>query len=364
MKRSFILIGFLIVMSLCSSCRTENKLDPAYLQAKEKEKEEEVQVDSLPTINLKRTYIKSGAVLSRIRNQYNYGEKDSPAHRAITTLNRKEFRFFHVGDTIVEPDQIYPELKYYSIFPTAYPAAKHIPKLVVVSAKYQCYGCYENGKIVYFAAANTGKESSQTYPGRYYINWKDKDHRSSIDNGWRMPYTVNFHLRAGNAFHQFAMQGRPKSHSCVREFMQDAKWIYSWSDRAKLGIDSVTKCMVATKPGTMVLIIDAFDYTRKRFGPWLDIKSNKSVNLPMPEDPDNFEWPFIPIKQLVGGAAGLPGGYDRYKYAEDSLRARGFLRPDVTITSAAASKRHKYYRRRPKPAPVAEQPQTPSTLTN
>ena len=346
MRNAVLLIGMFLIVSVFTSCRSENKVDPERLKqiTEEEKEEEEVEVDSLPEVKFKRVYINSAKELSRLREQYSFADKDAPAHRAITTINRKEFRFFQVGDTIVEPDQIYGELKYYSIFPTYYKEARHIPKLVVVSAKYQCYACYEKGVIVYYAAANTGKESSQTYPGRYNINWKHKDHCSSIDDGWRMPYTVNFHLRAGNAFHQYSMQGRPRSHSCVRQFMQDAKWIFYWTDRGRLAVDSVTKCLYATRLGTMVLIIDAFDYARKRFGPWLDITDNKSVYLPMPEDPENYEWPFIPIKQLVGGAVGLPGGYDRYKYAEDTLRARGILRPEVVITSAAQTRRQKKIR--------------------
>lgn len=283
--------------------------------------------DSLPTINFKRFHIKDSVALSKIRSEYNFGEVLSAPHRAIVTLNRKEFRFFRIGDTIVTPERISNKITDYSIFPPCYPDGRNIPKLVFISNKYQCYACYENGKLVRFAAANTGSEKSQTYPGRYSMNWKKRIHHSSLDSHWVMPYTINFHFEAGNAFHQFTMPGRPVSHSCVRQFASDAEWLYNWGDRARWDTAGVK-----TKVGTTVIILDAFDFSRKKFGPWLDLTSNKAVQIQLPKDPMNYELALIPICQIPPGASATLGDMTRYINAEDTLRARGVIRPNVVLT--------------------------------
>ncbi len=283
--------------------------------------------DSLETMKFQKYIIADENDLQSIKNEYDYSNKSSFKNKLIRVLNRKDFRFFRVGDTIVRPDRITNNILDYSIFPSCYREAKDIPKLIVISNKYQCYACYENGKLVQFAAANTGKERTQTYPGKYYTNWKKKNHRSSIDSNWRLPFNVNFHLQAGNAFHQFTMPGRPVSHSCVRQFMSDAEWLFNWVEKAKF--DTNRRII---QQGTLVIIIDVFDFNRKKFGPWLDIADNKSANIILPKDPNNYEEPFIPLSQIPAGARGSLKNKERYINAVDSLVARGYLRPDVKVT--------------------------------
>ena len=293
--------------------------------------------DTLPTMVFRKIFVSDSNVLAVIRNDYKYSDPESAEHKILTTLNRKEFRFIRINDTIVVPGIVSDNITDYSLFPACYPEARHLPKIVVVSNKYQCYACYEDGKLIHYAAVNTGSEKSQTYPGRYYMTWKQLDHRSSLDSNWHMPYTINFHLQAGNAFHQFTMPGRPVSHSCIRQFRRDAKWLYEWSDRAKFDT-----CRNVIRNGTMVLVLDAFDFGRKRFGPWLDLMSNKEAEIQLPANPENYELPFIPIEQIPRGARErLPGGYERYKYAEDTLRARGIIRSHVQISHSFNRNEHR-----------------------
>jgi lipoprotein-anchoring transpeptidase ErfK/SrfK len=124
----------------------------------------------------------------------------------------------------------------------------------------QSYACYEYGKLVRFAAANTGKERTPTFPGRYSMVWKQRLRISSLDETWEMPFTFNIHNEAGSAFHQFAMPGRPVSHSCIRQFLDDAEWLYNWGDKA---IRDSTGWIPHS--GTTVIIIDYFDFNRKRY---------------------------------------------------------------------------------------------------
>ncbi|TAE21375.1 MAG: hypothetical protein EAZ92_17015, partial [Candidatus Kapaibacterium sp.] len=176
-------------------------------------------LDSVPNITFTQRVISSRTMQDSIKRVF---AKDSSmiAYRALTTINRKNTRYFRVGDTIVFPSMISSDLRLYSLFPHRFPWIDSFPKVIFVSNKYQCYACYEKGRLVRFAACNTGREKKPTFPGRYTLNWRDKLRRSSLDTSWILPHTWNFHLFAGSAFHEFDMPGRPVSHSCVRQFAE------------------------------------------------------------------------------------------------------------------------------------------------
>mgnify|MGYP002350030326 CR=1 FL=1 len=288
----------------------------------------EIVEDKFPKINYKLFHISSKSVYDSIRNEYAH-QKDNPyPHKILITLNRKEFGFIRIGDKIIVPDTIVNDLKAYSIFPQEYPGAKDIPKIIMVSNKYQCYGCYEFGKLVRFAAANTGKERTPTYPGRYGLVWKDRLRKSSLDSNWVLPFTWNFHAQAGSAFHKFVMPGRPVSHSCIRQFLTDAEWLYNWGE----GIKKDSTGRWTQLSGTPVIIIDIFDFSRKSGGPWLELTSNKDSILQLPEKPMEVEEALIPIIQIPKESRGSLINRSRYLYAEDTLRARGVIRPNVKLT--------------------------------
>lgn len=251
--------------------------------------------------------------------------------KILATLNRKQYGYNRRADSIVVPSTIVEDLRAYSVFPQYYPAGREIPKIVFISNKYQCYACYENGELVRFAACNTGTERKPTLPGRYACNWKQEMRISSLNENWKLPFTVNFHLYAGNAFHQFDMPGRPVSHSCVRQFMDDAKWMFKWAQVGKLN--------AAKRPtaftGTPVIILDMFDFTRPRGGPWRDIESNKVKDLvQLPENPMEVPEALIPISQIPKDArGGLPNRKD-YLTADSVLKARGIIRSTVRLSES------------------------------
>lgn len=283
---------------------------------------------SFPEIRYSRLHIATRAVLDSVRRKY--GKRDSStraAWRALTTLNRKELGYIRVGDTIVVPDNVVEDLRAYSVFPQQYPGAASLPKLIMISNAMQSYACYEYGQLVRFAAANTGTESKATFPGRYALNWKDRLRISSLNDNWKLPFTWNFHKWAGNAFHQFDMPGRPVSHSCVRQFMEDAEWLFHWGSGWKL--DSNGNAIPMS--GTPVVIIDMFDFTRKKGGPWLELTSNRDGIVALPADPMKVEEALIPISQVPAAVRGGLPNRDRYKYAEDTLRARGVIRPEARL---------------------------------
>ncbi len=283
--------------------------------------------DTFPLINYKRIYIENYKKLKEIRTKYAYKPKNLAAHKAFTTLNRKELRYVRVKDTVIVPDSIIADMRAYSVFPPYYPGAADIPKIIMVSNAYLSYACYEYGRIVRFAAVNTGKERTPSYPGRYALVWKEKDRRSSLDSSWHMPYTWNFHAAAGSAFHKFSMPGKPASHSCIRQFLSDAKWLYYWGSGVKF--DSNRKQIPMS--GTPVIIIDIFDFSRKKYGPWLDLANNKAVWLDLPAKPMEVEEALIPYSQIPEASRWGLRNKERFIHAEDTLRARGIIRPGVKL---------------------------------
>jgi len=268
--------------------------------------------------------------LQKIKNEYQLIDtipEQKIKYRAFTTLNRKELRFIRINDTILIPSKISEDLRTYSVFPLIYCEASHLEKLIVVSNVYQAYACYENGILVRFAAANTGKESTPTYPGRYSLVWRQRLRISSLDSTWELPFTFNFHQYAGNAFHQFEMPGRPVSHSCVRQFMDDAEWLYKWGKRAKLD----TNKRFITNSGTPVIMLGMFDYDRKRGGVWIDETSNKKFPIELKGNPLEIEEALIPISQIPKTSRGVLPNKKRYLEAESILRERGIIREKVNL---------------------------------
>ncbi len=279
------------------------------------------------TVSYLTTVIEDKAHLRQLKSDWKWLKDDPIPNKIFITLNRKEMKYLRVGDTIVVPDSVIHDVRAYSIFPQYYTNAESVEKLIVVSNKYQCYACYENGELVRFAACNSGKERTPTFPGRYALTWKELERRSSLDSNWVMPYTWNFHPYAGNAFHQFAMPGRPVSHSCVRQFLSDAKWLYSWGEREQRD----TARQPIPYSGTPVIILDVFDFTRKKFGPWLDISNNFFRIDSLPSAPMLVEEALIPYCQIPLSSRWRFAGNKTFLYAEDTLRARGIIREGVKL---------------------------------
>ncbi|MFZ9760241.1 MAG: L,D-transpeptidase [Candidatus Kapaibacteriota bacterium] len=282
-------------------------------------------------ITYRKTVIANGKHLDSIRRAYRKIDTiQNIAYRAFITVNRKDLHYFRVGDTVMIPSMLSPNLTDYSIFPAEYHAVDSIPKIIMVSNAWQSYACYEYGKLVRFAACNTGEERKATFPGKYSLNWRHILRRSSLNSSWILPYTWNFHLHAGSAFHQFDMPGRPVSHSCIRQFRDDARWLFYWGEGAKR--DTLKRRYIPFS-GTTVIILDMFDFTRKKGGPWWDITDN-SFKITLPEDPLATEEAWIPISQVPSSARGGLPNKERYVSAEDTLRARGIIRDGVKLRAS------------------------------
>jgi hypothetical protein len=285
-------------------------------------------IAALPLVQYYRVALDSRERLDSVRKHFGKKPSTMLAYRVFTTINRKDIHFFRLGDTALFPSVFHEDLRVYSVFPPLYPGADTLKKLIVISNAYQAYACYEYGKLTRFAACNTGREGKPTFPGRYALNWRDKIRRSSLDSSWVLPFTWNFHLYAGNAFHQFDMPGRPESHSCVRQFIEDAEWLFKWGEGG--AIDTARRKYIPMT-GTPVLIIDVFDYTRKKGGPWLELVNNKDFYISLPPDPLAVEEAYIPISQIPHEVRWDLPNKERYLVAEDTLRARGLIRSEAVL---------------------------------
>jgi len=287
-------------------------------------------IDTFPFIKYERFIVSNQNKRKELLKKYTFDTSNPALNKAMRTLNRKELGYIRVGDTILIPDKFYYDMRAYTIFPFYYKEAKDIPKIILVSNKWQSYACYEYGKLVRFAAANTGKEKTPSYPGRYALVWKAELRRSSLDSNWIMPYTWNFHRFAGSAFHKFDMPGYPASHSCIRQFLDDAKWLFKWGEGAKYDSNKVPIHL----SGTPVIIIDHYDFSKGRKGDWLYLNSNKDLFLDLPKKPLDVEEALIPIFQIPKEVRGMLPNRNRYLYAEDTLRARGIIREGVKLTES------------------------------
>ncbi len=338
MKIVHIQLKLLILISIyCSFYSCDNKEPERVSVADTKTMEVEQKIkdsidtyhklDTFPVINYQKVIIRNAQHRGQLLKDFRFDTANPSKNKALRTLNRKELGYIRVGDTILIPDKFYDNMIAYSIFPYYYPSAAYLSKLIVVSTKWQSYACYENGVLARFAAANTGKERTPSFPGRYALVWKAALRKSSLDETWLMPFTWNFHRYAGNAFHKFDMPGYPASHSCIRQFLDDAKWLFRWGEGAKY----VNRIPVDMS-GTPVIIIDNYDFSQGRKGPWFKLNNNKDLSLQLPYDPMTVEEALIPFYQIPKDSRGILPNRQRYLYAEDTLRARGVIREKVKLT--------------------------------
>ncbi|MFN4908508.1 MAG: L,D-transpeptidase [Bacteroidota bacterium] len=310
----------------------ERTTQTAEQQSAEEEERRQVRRDSLmsrfPRIEYHRVAMSSRAVLDSFRRACSPLDSVSNAYKVMRLLNRKDIQYLRVGDTLVMPDTIVQDLRAYSIFPQYWAGGDTIPKVILVSNVWQAYACYEYGELVRFAACNTGEERKPSFPGRYAVYWRQRLRISSLNDEWKLPFTVNFHLQAGSAFHQFDMPGRPVSHSCIRQFIQDAEWLYRWVRVARK--DTIRHTYIPMS-GTPVIILDVFNFARRRGGPWLELTSNDTVGIELPTDPMSVEEALIPISQVPKESRGSLRNIKRYMTADSVLRARGLIRPQVRL---------------------------------
>jgi lipoprotein-anchoring transpeptidase ErfK/SrfK len=201
----------------------------------------------------------------------NLGGKD-PYDELVSLIGEKNITstlaINHIDNTHVKPNstlvipESYKDPSWWQFMPTKVESLQTISKLLIVSAPLQVFGAYEWGNLVYTGPVSTGKESSQTPAGLYFMNWKGEEVESSFDDEWILKWNFNIDNELGISLHEYELPGFPASHSCVRLYAADAKWMYDWGEQWTLVPDSETKLA----NGTPVIIYGAYDFTQNP--PW------------------------------------------------------------------------------------------------
>lgn len=198
--------------------------------------------------------------------------KRTPAEIALLEkLNRADRAHLPRLDVLVVPDDWTDA---HSPMPHFWPAAMPYPTAIAVDVPAQAFGAYAHGVLVRWGPVSTGRRGDQTPAGFYHLNWKSRGRHSTVDEEWFMPWYFNFASRGGLAFHEFALPGRPASHSCVRLLQRDARWLYDWGQGWVLRPD---RTVLAA--GTPVAILGAYDFATPP--PWRSPLAAPAVTLPL-----------------------------------------------------------------------------------
>ncbi len=176
----------------------------------------------------------------------------------LQKINRLDRAHFRQGYVLMLPSD-FSDSQGISPYPSKLHSLAEIKKILFVNRRIQAFGIYENGELVRWGPTSTGKKKTPTPPGLYYTNWKKELTRSTIDNGWELPWNVNIANFEGISLHQFDLPGYPASHSCVRLLKEDAQWIFDWAEEWVL-TKGVSQILIH---GCPVVIFGEYDHTQK-----------------------------------------------------------------------------------------------------
>jgi hypothetical protein len=205
-------------------------------------------------------YLKRGNSYSKLVNKF--GHKGTELVLALNRIDQKNLRR---RDSLVVPDTFITNWKYYSPFPLKVEEAFQIPKLIIVSQRIQAFAAYQLGNLISWGPTSTGKEETPTPNGLFHTNWKAEETTSTFDDEWTLKWNFNLDNFEGVALHQYEMPGYPASHSCVRLYEKDAKWIYNWADQWIVTADEES----ILAHGTPVIIFDEYDFDAPK--PWHEL---------------------------------------------------------------------------------------------
>jgi lipoprotein-anchoring transpeptidase ErfK/SrfK len=133
---------------------------------------------------------------------------------------------------------------------------------VIVFQPVQAFGAYEHGVLVRWGPVSTGARTAPTPSGLFHLNWRQREHTSTVDPDWAMPWSFNFENRLGLAFHAQALPGKPASHGCVRLLVEDAQWLFDWGEPWTVDPGGTR----VLRLGTPVLVIGEYNFEAQP--PW------------------------------------------------------------------------------------------------
>jgi lipoprotein-anchoring transpeptidase ErfK/SrfK len=198
----------------------------------------------------------------------------------LEMLNRRDqTHLLHVQPKVpglVVPETWEDDVLKYSPFPAEWPATSAAPKAIVVSQPVQAFAAYENGRLVRWGPASTGRKETPTPEGVFHLTWRSRSRHSTDNQDWLLEWYFNFVNERGVSFHLFELPGYPASHACVRLLLRDAQWLYDWGEQWTLSTDRRT----AEKNGTVVVILGTYAFGSP--APWLAVDQPPTlVQLPV-----------------------------------------------------------------------------------
>lgn len=203
----------------------------------------------------------------------------------LEALNRIDAARLPSLKELIVPEVWHADLLSYSPFPSRIdPSEIGSGKLLIVHQPGQAFAAYDAGRLIRWGPISSGRALSPTPQGLFHLNWRSPGRHSTVNARWFMPWYFNFHNEAGLAFHQFALPGRPASHSCVRLLERDARWLYDWGEGWTLddrGWEVLTQ-------GTPVLIVGCYGFGGEmpwRSTDWLATGIELPVISHQPEQP-------------------------------------------------------------------------------
>ncbi|WP_157893285.1 L,D-transpeptidase [Salegentibacter sediminis] len=227
-------------------------------------------------LKYRRDSIKNWSQLEQLLKDYSQVQKE-----IIYSLNRIDPHRLKSGLELIRPDSISENFFDYSPFPEHLDLLDSLPKTLLVNQRVQAFGVYEYGQLCRWGPVSSGKQSTPTPNGLHYANFKAKRKVSTVNSSWIMPYYFNFMNFEGIGIHQYTLPGFPASHSCVRLFMEDAKYIYYWADMWQL------KGNQLLKNGTPFIVFGTYNFNEP--APWLKLAENPLANFINKEELDSLK---------------------------------------------------------------------------
>lgn len=193
--------------------------------------------------------------------------------QVICAVNRVDKKHISNLDTIIIPDNLDADFIQYSPFPFGLQELRQIKKIIFFSYPAQAFGAYENGHLVRWGPTNMGREHDKTPTGLFYANWKAEETISTVNDEWELKWNFNIENKLGVGWHQYDMPGYPASHSCLRLYENDAKYLFNWAEQWVLeGTDNVKA------KGTPAVVFGSYPFGGPK--PWWQLAQNgKALNI-------------------------------------------------------------------------------------
>lgn len=151
-------------------------------------------------------------------------EQNTACETIFMKVNRIDRRHISAGKSVLIPVDTEKAAEYVPVPEQLSDSRGEREVRVFLNDQY--FGAYENGTLLFWGPISSGKKSNPTWPGEFFVNYKQRHKRSIKYNNAPMPYSINYD---GPYFiHQQSLPGHPASRGCVRLLEADAKRLFSW----------------------------------------------------------------------------------------------------------------------------------------